>query len=449
MTSFAPSLTRRYYPVRYWCLVALVIGFPNFIAFDSTGLTHKNGLLNITSIGSLTLTMSVAIILAVLSVLTRKPLFVRKVEVFGWLWIALLINMIISTFLQPSAMSGHLVHKQSTDLVVSLYRLGEWSLILLVLLSVYSRETKETATDMIIRLIGLACWARIGLVWLVFPIVPSLVWGTNEDTSETIKRLGGAIVHPVHLAVIAGIACFYALMFWTGARRVIGCTIALATLALTYTRSEQLTFGIVLLGYLLTSRNPKLKVSGIAGILGGVAGCFALSDLFIKYLARGHGQQNITSLSERTKVWRASFHLFWQRPGVGYGFIAGPREGLRIGWNSPNWLPPHCHSDYIQALVSGGIVAGILVACIYARVLWKAARAASQGPKQTFLLLALLQMIVMSTIIVLITDQLTELGAILLLCFVGVIGAEKTLRVGSRHSVSIPKLASARQPAQV
>ncbi len=423
MTRIQSALTREQYPLRYWMVVACAVGVPNFIKFDSTGLTHKEGLFNPTALSSILLTLTTGFLLVVITMLTRRRLLQRRVTVSAGLWIPLLVLLIIASLLQPKSHSALPV---ATDLLLSLYRLGEWVLAFLLLLSLYTRESEETGTDLIIRLIGLLCWIKIILVWVMLPIMPSLVYGAADDTAEAHRRLGGSMVHPVHLSVLAGIAFFYAFFFLRGPRKTCACFLALLTLAMTYARSEQLVFLIVLTIYmLLMTRSPALRWAGTAGVLAVTAGALVFQDKIIQYLARGQGVRNITTLSERTLVWEASFRAFWLRPYIGYGYIAGVKNALRDQWNHTNWLPPHSHSEFIQALVSGGFLAGILVVCIYIRVLWTAFRNARQGMKQVFLLIALIQITLMAFIMPLITVQFGDIGCLFLMCFIGVVAAKK------------------------
>lgn len=427
MTCLQPATTRNEFPLRYWSLVAIMIGVPNFLKFDNTGLTHNFGLFNITSLSSIVLTCTVALILGLVSVVTRSSIVQRKVDVYAWMWIALLINLTISSFLQPSEIAGHRVPEIRTDLPLSLYRLCEWTLVFVLILSVYSRESEKTATNMVVGLIGMVSWAKIILIWATLAIIPSLVYSAGGETG--FSRLGGTVLHPVYLAVFSSFAFFYTLMFVGGRLRILGCSVALLTLAMTYARSEQVIFALILLAYLLTARNRRLKLIGIVGVLSVTAGAVVASGRFLQYLARGEGERNIVTLSERTIVWDASFRAFRLRPWIGFGFISGPKHALQAEWTSAHWLPPHCHSDFVQALVSGGVPAAILVVAIQCVVLWKAFKGASEGPKRTFLLIAVVQLVIMSNIeVVVITSQFGDLGCLFLLCYVGVTAASDIVR---------------------
>jgi O-antigen ligase len=423
MTRLESVLAPQKYPLRYWIAIVCAIGMPNFIKFDSTGLTHSEGLFNVTSIGSIFLTLTTAFVFAVITLLSQKPILQRRVTVSAGLWISLLVLLTIASILQPAP---HMSRLKATDLPLSLYRLGEWVLAFLLFLSIYTRESEERATDLIIRLISVLCWVKIILVWLMLPIMPSLVYGVADDTAEAHRRLGGSMVHPVHLSVLAGVAFFHAFFFLRGPRKAVACFFALATLALTYARSEQLVFLIVLMVYILAiTRNPLHRWAGIIGMVSVGVGALVFQDKILTYLARGQGVRNITTLSERTLVWQASFRAFWLRPYIGYGYIAGVKNALRDQWIYTNWLPPHSHSEFIQALVSGGFLAGILVVCLYIRVLWGAIVNASQGLKHIFLLIALIQLTLMAFIMPLITVQFGDTGCLFLMCFIGIVAAKK------------------------
>ena len=440
MTLESP-ITRERYPLRYWSLVAFATGVPNFIQFDSTGLTHQNGLFNLTTISSMILTALCAGTLILLTILRNRPIATQKVPLDAGIWLSLLVVLTVSTLLQPAVLSRHLTNLSSTDKLIGIYRLGEWSLAFLLILSAYTREARETATAMIIRVIGTMTWFKIVLVWLMLPIDRELVYGSTDDSGHAVARFGGAMVHPNHLAIMSGMAFFYALFFYRSYLRGAACALALLTLALTYARSEEGIFTLVLVGYMLTAQKPKVKLTGVLAVSGGVVGALFLQEKIMKYMARGNGSSNITTLSERTFVWEASFRAFWQRPILGYGFISGAKRALQEEWSYTYWIPPHSHNEFIEALLAGGVLACALVACLYLRVIWTAFRNARNGVLNLFLLLALLQVVLASIFSPVITFQFGDTGSLFLLCFAGIMGARTTeiqrvkasLRAGSKR----------------
>ena len=260
------------------------------------------------------------------------------------------------------------------------------------------------------------------------------------------------MLHPVHLSVLAGIAFFHALMFMRGPKRIALCALAFVTLVLTYARSELMVFLAVLTIYtLVLSKNVLLRWSGILTAGGIVALAITFQEKVLQYMERGQGARNITTLSERTLVWEASFKAIALRPYIGYGFIAGPKNALRDHWNSTNWVPPHSHSEFIQAVLSGGYIAGALIIAIYGRAMWSAVRGAINGGlKQIFLLIVLVQITLMALIMPLVSLQYSKISGIFLVAFVGVVAGERKrvqhrARRVARTTESVPAFGWAKQ----
>jgi O-antigen ligase len=440
MSRLNPSLTKRLHPLRYWIFVAYAVGVPNFVKFDNTGLTHKAGLFNPTSISNIALTLTVGFFLVAMTLLNRHRIQLRKIDVSAGLWILLLLDLLIASLLQPKS---HTVPFKVTDFWLSSYRLGEWVLAFLLLISLYTRETVESATALIIRLIASVCWVNITIVWIALPFLPSLVYAAPGDTSAAYPRLGGTMLHPVHLAILAGVAFFYAVIFMRGPKRVVACSMAFVTLFLTYARSELFVFLLILAIYaLVLSRSVLLRCVGILTGAGIITLAVAFQDKIIKYLERGHGARNLATLSERTLVWQASFRAIERRPFIGYGFIAGAKNALKDQWTFTNWVPPHAHSELIQALLSGGILAAVLVVAIYGRALWSGIRGVTQGINQVFLLMVLVQITLMASIMPLITVQYSKVSGLFLLAFVGVVARQR-----KRVAQTLTLVAEPRRPA--
>jgi O-antigen ligase len=448
MTTIRPSLAQKKYPIRYWIFVAYAIGVPGFMRFDGSGRTHELGLFNPASLSSIALTLTCAFLFASVTILGRRRILLRRVDFGAWLWIALLIIFTISSVLQPNNASGP---PAASDLPLSLYRLGEWVLGFVMLCSLYTSEGEDHAMDLIIRLIGSICWAYIALVWIVLPIAPSLVYAPLEDIGGGNARFGGILIHPVHLSVLAGVAFFYALFFFQGRKKLFCCFITALTLLLTYARSEQIVFLIALFAYLMIfSRKFVLRMLGATTICTIAAGVIVFEDKFLDYLERGHGLHNLTTLSERTDVWKASFQAFWLRPYIGYGYIAGVKHAIVDNWNATNWVPPHSHSEFIQALVSGGILAGLLMLAVYLRVIWVAFRNAHRSMKHTFLLIVVLQISAMAIIMPLVTVQFSRIGAVFILAFVGLMSEVKVpARVRQTRTVRVPSIPTLQWPEEV
>jgi O-antigen ligase len=417
--SATTSYVQRVFPLRYWLFVAYAVGVPTFISFDATGRTHEYGLFNVWSIATMLLTLTTAFLFLIVTILSREKVVARKVFFGGWMWGCLLGIFLLASIFEPQF---HTQPNTRTDLYISVYRLAEWVLAFLLLLSLYSREPKEGSANLMASLLGRICWAYIAIVWLVLPIAPHLAYSVgSNDFTETHARLGGILIHPDLLATLAGIACFHTLLRLTGMMRTVAFCIAFLTNALTYSRSGEAVLLFALALYVTFYGRGVLRLLGsIAGILMlGAAALFA--NRIIDYLARGNGLNNITTLSDRTYVWTDAIEAIQLRPILGYGFVAGAKNALKEHWKYSHWVPPHAHNEILQALLSGGILAAILVLCLFINAIWCSLRLSRKGPVYVFFLFALIQLTLFAALVPLLTTQFGVMAAAFVISFVAVV----------------------------
>ena len=343
----------------------------------------------------------------------------RRVYFSGWLWAPLLAIFFIASLCEPTF---HTQANTRTDLYISIYRLAEWVLAFALLLSLYSREPVDNSANLMASLLSHICWAYIAIVWLVLPIAPHLAYSVgSDDPSGARARLGGILIHPDLLATLSGIACFHALLRLSGPVRIIAFAIALVTNILTYSRSGEAVLLFALTAYIIFFGH------GLARLLGGLVGVLMLASAtlyanrIIGYLARGNGLNNITTLSDRTYVWNDAVTAIKLRPLLGYGFISGAKNALKEQWKYSHWVPPHTHNELLQALLSGGILAGILVLFLFATVLWCSIRLSRNGPTFVFFLFALVQLTLFSILVPLVTTQFGVMAAAFIILFIGIV----------------------------
>jgi O-antigen ligase len=414
-----PHSVQQLYPIRYWMAVAYAVGVPNFIHFDPTGLTHNYGLFNLTSLSTITVTLSIVFLLLTITALTRHRLISRRVDIFIGLWIGLFVTLSTASLMQPAS---RLVPYSITDIPLSLYRLFEWLLAFYLFLSVYSRALTNEATHLAIGIIVRACWINIAIVWLVLPFASSLAYCSEDAAPGSAPRLGGVVIHPGDLALLSSIVFFHTLLFFGGWHRIFGCGLALLTLSLTYGRGAQIVFLISLFVYLIfLSKKTALQWVSIGLLLATAGSGLMFQDNLVKYISRGQSVSDVSSLSDRTVVWQASLSAITQRPLLGYGFIIGARNALRDQWHSTHWIPPHAHNEYLQAMLSGGAVALAIVVVLYFQLILFACRGARSGRQGTFLFLVFFQLISLSFVATILSTQFNRVGALFLLCFIGVV----------------------------
>ncbi len=407
------------YPLLYWTTMAYVVGLPNFVHFDQTGRTTNQ--INASSISLVIQVVITGYVLVMMLLLDWRPISARKIRFDGGLWIALLLVFVLATVFQPVSRS---VPTTSMALFLSLFRLGQWVIAFVLIVALYSRTAPERATGLVVELIGRSSWIWLAMVWLLLPIVPAQVYGGSEDGgSDGIRRLGGQLIHPAHVALFGSIAFFYALLFLArGPRKWISCLIALVTIGLTGARTQQAGFLLALVLYaIVLSRKPAMRWGTIAVAALAFLLCLPLGDSVIRYIGRGQSAQTLASLDDRTRVWAVSFDAIRERPFLGYGYSVGARNAIRDHWTFGHWIPPHAHNEFIQVALDGGIFTLALVFCIYGRVLLTSIREAHRGPPHLFLLVVFVQFALETLTGPELGYGYHGTGAILVLCCVGVL----------------------------
>lgn len=425
--------TRNKYPLLYWTTFAYIVGIPNFVHFDSTGRTANP--INITSIGIVILTAVAGYLLITMLLLDRQRLIVRKLRIHGWLWMALLAELMVATALGPT---GHIAPVTTASRLLAFYRIGQWVVAFSLIVALVSRTPLEHVPSLISRLIGQISWTWVAMVWLLLPIIPSQVYGGAEDDPHAVRRLGGQLLTPAHVTLLASIGVFYALLFFPrGPRKWIAVAIALPTIVLTGARAQLAGFLVTYLVYaLLFSRKPAIRWAtiGIVLFLGVMA--IPFSSVVGKYVARGQSTETLASLNDRTRVWKASIDAIELRPLLGYGYNVGARAAIRDHWKFAHWVPPHAHDDFLEAALAGGLPALFLLLAIYLVVLWKAGRDAGYGAAPLFLFLVFVQFVMDAITGGTLGFSYRETGGIFLLCAVGILSSDfrsGTSRTLSRH----------------
>jgi O-antigen ligase len=446
MTLARPDSLQKQNPLLYWATMLYIVGAPNFIHFDETGRTHTQGLFNLTSISGIFIAFLSGYVLVLIVILGRRPLLCRKVKFAPWLWGVLLLQLMLATALQPVS---HLTPPAKSDIFISVFRMAEWILAFTLFLALYSRTPADRATELIVQLIGRASWIWIAMTWMILPIMPSHVYG-GAGEGEAVSahaQLGGELISPSYLATLAIAAFFYSLIFFPrGLMKFAGCSIAVVTIALARTRIEQLSFLMLLVIYVLFySGKFVLRLATIVSVaVLGVIGILFREAIF-QYISRGQSLNTLTTLDDRTRVWQASLDAARLRPFLGYGFVVGAKNAIRDHWLFTHWTPPHAHNEFIQALVSGGILAVVLVSCIYGRALWTGLRIAHRGPNQVFLFLMFIHFTVRSIGGPNLTVPYTRVGAVFLLTFIGIVADPKKTFQWKPEKMSIPSTYSVPQ----
>jgi O-antigen ligase len=447
MTADQPYPLQKQNPLLYWTTLIFLVGAPNFIHFDVTGRTHTQGLLNPTSLSAMAINFVSTYVLIVVVLLSRRPLLCRKVNIAGWLWIVLLLQLLLSTALAPPS---RLTPPQFSDIFIALYRMYEWILAFALILALYTRIPEERGAELVVQLIGRMSWIWIAMVYLILPIMPSQVYGGagEGEIASAHAQLGGQLLSPSYLSTLTVAAFFYSLFFFPrGLIKFCGCVVAFVTLVLAHTRIEQASFLLLILLYaIFFSGKFFLRIATIisTAVLAALGILFRSSIL--EYIARGQNASSLATLNDRTRVWAAAIEAIRARPILGYGYVVGAKNALRDHWKYTHWIPPHAHNEYIHAFLSGGILAALLVACIYGRALWAGFRTAHRGHHQIFLLFIMILFTVRSLGGPNMIYLFTRPGGVFLLVFIGLVGGAasnksraKLRKVSQSSTHSIPQ----------
>lgn len=402
------SYGQKLYPLRYWLFVAYGVGIPGFIDWGPAGHGIEHGLFNPYSILQIILTLGCGIALFLVTLSGGKAISARPLAFRSAPLILLLLLLCVTSVLSPK-----------DNVVLSIYRLLEWALGFLLFISVYTREPLATATALGTDIIGKICWVCILLVLVFLVIDPPLAYQSIEEVTGAVQvRLGGAVIHPIRLGLMAATAFWHTLFFGRRQWRSIGCSVALLTMLLAYSRIAWLGFVINAVLYACLRRNVLARVITIFGAAISVPLGYVFSDKIISILGRGEGTSNLTSLTGRTAIWAMARQAIARRPWVGYGYIDGVKNAmLRVQltvWGQPGNL----HNEVLQAIGGGGIIAGLLVLYIYSRLVRDSIRAARRSPEALFLLMVVVQLVLYASGGIILGTAILQPGAMLIVCLI-------------------------------
>lgn len=215
-------------------------------------------------------------------------------------------------------------------------------------------------------------------VYFLFPEIGSLY--TWEGVSS--NRLSGLARHP---NIMGPLSAFFACMaLWAFSQQWISTrlfvfSVMLGFLAVILTQSRTSIFAVVF-SYVIFwfFKDPKRKalipVAALASVI--FASIFFLeSDFFLGLIKRQEGGD---LLSGRGYVWDFSMDLIYESPITGYGYnstfyIFQDHSELLSSFVG-GYIFPHSHNMLLQVLLSGGVVALVLVLSIVALVFRRATK---------------------------------------------------------------------------
>jgi O-antigen ligase len=427
-------VTKHQYPTRYWLMVVYLVGMPGIVKFDATGSTHEFGLINPQSLGEVALTLFCATALFCLTFTKNSAIHQRRVSFCHPIWLSLIALLVIASILSPD-----------DKILVSLYRMVEWLVFYGLLASLYTREPTENAAELLRNLVMKLVNISILLVLAGLLVYPSLAFASPEEVTGSIQfRLGGFIVGSNILGVLSSTGLIHTVLYRRGERKLLLCLFYGMITVLTVSRGAWV--GLILAGFVYIVRTPS-RVTKAMGLLSVVIVAVIgplVSDRFLKLVERGHGTQGLGTLSERTFVWATALKAFHERPWIGYGYVDGVKRVLAKEFPFSWWTPPHCHNELLQALVSGGILCGIIVVFLWIYLgfrVMKLNRRNRRNSDTLFFLLIFVQIAAYALITPVIVQFRTQIGSLFLLCFMACFDAlprQATIRGGAAWQSTQP-----------
>jgi O-antigen ligase len=389
----------------YWLLLIVTVNVPGFTAFDASGKTKDFGLFNPQSISHILLTLLVFGAAFVFFATRQSPAAIRLVRMR-----LSLVLCLFTVFLCTS------LPWLAKDVVLSVYRIGEWALGIALVVGLFASSPERTdklTSELLFRIAA----AIIVIVAIAAVISPELALESiSGDTGFLEYRFGGSVYPPNTVGTLAGIALYYVILFKRGWQRLFLIAFFGAALVFTYSRGALIAF---VLGYFLVGILFGKLLIRLLNIMAAVAACavaLVYQDKIVSVLSRGGSAGSLTAASGRLMIWAAGWQMFLVHPLRGWGFISGVRRHIQDYYASSTFAPQHLHNEILQAIVSGGIVTGIILILIFSVALVRGFRHVRASLWQQFILCAFIQVTFHAVEGPVFSAEYLPIGAVALIC---------------------------------
>lgn len=346
-----------------FCALLVTVGTPNLNLFDTTGRVRgleEFGFFNITylwRLGVFFLAGSGAT-LVFLFALTRSRQGIPPLKGLGLIWL----------FYGWLTFTTALTAPDLINFSIASYRLLEWGMVLLITYLMLSGPPHEILRmfERFMRTVPLVALGVLAVVWLYNSKLPY-----SYSMQTQIFRLGGTAIHPNGLALLLGLGALF--WFSTGRSSFRYPVVGLLLLAclLTFSRAGIFATAAAFFIYILLQELIYRQASTvkIAVLLLASSMIFVVSlssfEILFNLALRGESLSYIRGAAGRADVWMATFELVKQSPIIGHGFIFGPKQLLYSPYIPSHWASAHAHNDFLNTLLAGGSVGGLLFFAIY------------------------------------------------------------------------------------
>lgn len=421
----------------------LAINLPAYTRFDQGGV-EVGGLFNPQSIGRIVLTLLIVLLALINLVRVRRAERLERMAVgpkqvilplllYGW-------YVVNAGF----TLTGN-------DLLLALFRAVEWFLFIYLLLAVFNRMLAAQPVDPGRRLIS------AGLPMIAFPVLlaallavtlPQMAFQGGETSGF---RLQTPFSHSNVLGILAAMLFFFLLevkVKW----RVLCLLLSFAVLVASYSRGAWIGFTLALLAWMVV-RVP----SGITRYVAVIVAAFFIGagwlgrddvlDAASVVLSRNKANaEDVKSASERTVVWKFAARLVRESPWMGHGYVAGPKklsDLMAMDTVGTYFRARHAHNDFIQAQISGGVIATGLSVLLYLSALVMVVRVIGDPASRRlgrFLLASMLLALTYGMLTPLLSERLMQPGTIVVFGYAWC-SVMLALRARPVRNTSAPKVA--------
>lgn len=335
-------------------LIVLVVGTPNLNLFDITGLSQEYGRFNVSSALRAFVYMSAAIATAIALLKLRK---LSSASGMRLIW----------AFYAWAFLSTILIWPDFGDLALSIYRLAEWVIVILIVQELFTHP--KDCPRIFIQFLKLSGVYAVAVISIVAVYDSELVYLYSQETGT--YRFGGVANHPNNLGLILGLS---ALAWFISERGLLRFAVPFTLIVLsilcwsrTCTAATIAAFSVYFLARMTIHREANARTLFIAviGFFTSVAAALLASNAILSFVARGQGRDYLSGFAGRSDVWLGSIALIEESAWLGHGFIIGPKLLRYSAYVPDHWAAPNAHNDILNAGVSGGLIAIGLLVLIY------------------------------------------------------------------------------------
>ena len=246
------------------------------------------------------------------------------------------------------------------------FRCYEWVVIIVLIINAFPMSNcSGNYTDHFINFSKLIIRVTISIVVFYAFLFPDAMFSITDERF----RLGGSAIQPNRLALVCAFGILLFGLYGKNISDLGHIAVCVFIAILTDSRMGLLLILISVYSVLLYRVNLYIRLFANTSAL-------AITIILVMFVAQWVSEQsiqnyvensNILTLNSRTVVWETAIIMFWEQPFIGWGFIDGPE--LIGSFSTQNWWnATNAQNDILNTLVSGGLIATMILFYLYYRI---------------------------------------------------------------------------------